>query len=650
MKKLFTLAAFVLSSMSLMAKDYSGNLNVVVPSQNVNTTQTASITVNKQDDGNYELIIKDFTFAGMEIGTIDVKGIEATANKDLQLLSYSGSADVLANSTGGGNLVGKPVSLTLKAKLKDAGLNTQIDIVAMSDLNVKVNFASDGSDAQIPNSDFEITTNKTKEPRYWHSFPTADGNFASMVNYDQINVIEEHRPNSKGTHCVKLNSYTVPIFNKSANGTFTTGRMTAGSSDATNTANHAYIDFSQSDTDKNGDPFNAKLSTKPDAIEVWVKFAQGKKSSTHPYASIKAVITDGTYYQDPEPADAEYSNIYGTASNGKIAVTDNAWKLISVPFSYTSNEVTPKAILVTISTNAYPGGGTKDQSNKKQDILYVDDLRLIYNAGIKSVKFGDDEIAIDATNHKGYLFTNTRAAISADDFTVTSDGIGAYVEKEYDATNGILTITVTSNDLTTTNTYKVFVNPKDAVVTTKDYGYATYTADIPVKYPTADKLKAYAVKYDKSTQKLSVNEITGTVRADVPVLLRAEKQGVKDYTLKYSTEEPVEVNTDLLSSDGNVTGDEYTIYVFGKGKEGIGFFYLADGHTLPARKCYLRIEEEEDSEAKKFFPIENEATGINKIENDSNSSNMPVYNLAGQRVNNSYKGIVIKEGKKYLNK
>ncbi len=44
-------------------------------------------------------------------------------------------------------------------------------------------------------------------------------------------------------------------------------------------------------------------------------------------------------------------------------------------------------------------------------------------------------------------------------------------------------------------------------------------------------------------------------------------------------------------------------------------------------------------------------TGINHvIENSVSDENAPVYNLAGQRVDKSYKGIVIKKGKKYFNK
>lgn len=46
----------------------------------------------------------------------------------------------------------------------------------------------------------------------------------------------------------------------------------------------------------------------------------------------------------------------------------------------------------------------------------------------------------------------------------------------------------------------------------------------------------------------------------------------------------------------------------------------------------------------------NETTGIETIESDLRSHTSPIYNLAGQRVNASAKGITIRDGKKFINK
>ena len=50
------------------------------------------------------------------------------------------------------------------------------------------------------------------------------------------------------------------------------------------------------------------------------------------------------------------------------------------------------------------------------------------------------------------------------------------------------------------------------------------------------------------------------------------------------------------------------------------------------------------------FGGDGETTNINLNVNDNLDQNAPRYNMAGQRVSDSYKGIVIVNGKKYINK
>ena len=45
-----------------------------------------------------------------------------------------------------------------------------------------------------------------------------------------------------------------------------------------------------------------------------------------------------------------------------------------------------------------------------------------------------------------------------------------------------------------------------------------------------------------------------------------------------------------------------------------------------------------------------ESTGITNITTDEAAKNAPVYNLAGQKVTKAYKGVVIKNGKKMIQK
>ena len=50
-----------------------------------------------------------------------------------------------------------------------------------------------------------------------------------------------------------------------------------------------------------------------------------------------------------------------------------------------------------------------------------------------------------------------------------------------------------------------------------------------------------------------------------------------------------------------------------------------------------------------IYSINGVVSGVDNITVDENVD-APAYNVAGQRVNDAYKGIVVKNGKKYLNK
>ena len=77
------------------------------------------------------------------------------------------------------------------------------------------------------------------------------------------------------------------------------------------------------------------------------------------------------------------------------------------------------------------------------------------------------------------------------------------------------------------------------------------------------------------------------------------------------------------------------------------FAQVVYGQDIPAKKGYIVLNGA--PAAKYAINFDGEATGIHTIEAAS-AANGAMYNLAGQRVDKSYKGIVIVNGKKYLNK
>ncbi|MBQ2345552.1 MAG: PCMD domain-containing protein, partial [Prevotella sp.] len=256
-----------------------------------------------------------------------------------------------------------------------------IVLLSLFSLGTKAQVAIDFSKyegLQIINSDFEDWSGEEFKnvPVGWHSFESVGGTMASTAHSTKHTSVEKEdlHNGTIGKACLKLVPRNV-LFGIIANGTITTGRMNAGSPVATDPLNHAWMDITNTET-SNGSPFYAKLSKKPIALSVWVKFTQGTAQPEHPYATVSAAITNGNRYQEPT-ADKDSSMVIGYAKNNMISSNGGQWQHLYLPFNYDSKNYNktddPKAIMVTFSTNADPGKGSVG------DVLLIDDLELIYS-------------------------------------------------------------------------------------------------------------------------------------------------------------------------------------------------------------------------------------------------------------------------------
>lgn len=77
MKKLFTLLFVIIASaMTAMATDYTDNLIITVDGGNPTTVNDVKITVTQQENEKYSFSLKDFSFAGLKVGDIELNDIE----------------------------------------------------------------------------------------------------------------------------------------------------------------------------------------------------------------------------------------------------------------------------------------------------------------------------------------------------------------------------------------------------------------------------------------------------------------------------------------------------------------------------------------------------------------------------------------------
>ncbi len=186
-------------------------------------------------------------------------------------------------------------------------------------------------------------------------------------------------------------------------------------------------------------------------------------------------------------------------------------------------------------------------------------------------------------------------------------------------------------------------------VTPTTNGYATFACSYPVNY-RENGLKAYTIKVDEDNQKVAYTEFTGVVPAGKAVLV-CGTEGQK-YELTPATEKAdAAFATDLKVSNGNVKSDGTNFYGFTT-KGGVsGFVLVAKDVAVPLGKGYLQLTGN-TAAAPVFYSINigGGTTGIGQVEVEKATENGAIYNLAGQRVDASYKGVVIKNGKKYVNK
>ncbi len=175
-------------------------------------------------------------------------------------------------------------------------------------------------------------------------------------------------------------------------------------------------------------------------------------------------------------------------------------------------------------------------------------------------------------------------------------------------------------------------------VTITAAGYATFVPEANVSIPAS--LKAFKVTGATSTS-VTMEEVTA-VPAGSAVVLKGTA-GTYDLTVVESADA---LSGNLLQvSNGSVNGDGNTIFVLANLSNGVGFYRMASGQTIPAGKAYLVI----GSSTKEFYGFEEDgATGIEKTLSDSPLKGENIYNLAGQRINKLQRGINIVNGKKIL--
>lgn len=189
-------------------------------------------------------------------------------------------------------------------------------------------------------------------------------------------------------------------------------------------------------------------------------------------------------------------------------------------------------------------------------------------------------------------------------------------------------------------------------VTLNKYGYATlYYGDMSLTVPEG----VTATTYDEDVKESITYAAGDVIPAGEAVVLKGKANAELSFELGEATVEP-DPNNALMGLDeagetvAPADGD-YKFYMLSAKSGKVGFYFgtgcpNGEAFQTAAHKAYLVVPVA--AGAKECY-IFGETTGINSIQN-AEFAEGSVYNLNGQRVDKSYKGVVIVNGKKLIKK
>ena len=328
---------------------------------------------------------------------------------------------------------------------------------------------------------------------------------------------------------------------------------------------------------------------------------------------------------------------------------------IKLPGAYTSN-IAMKASEITKDAIAFDAGcaGT----------LYVCAEGTDKDRGI-IVYFNGEEKQRFTSSAKGEQFTAS----------VTNAQAGTYYITTVKAAQIYAVKFVPTGETTST---RIITLPEQGVMTFSDVHAWTVPAGLKAYIASSQKVQKDGTITLALTEVKTIPACTGVIlegkggqsydltSTDCGTAMRED--GVKPLVDMNYGLRPVISNYTLEKTELDFTGDKGTDskffhnYILAS-KDGKTVFAPADAGSLSAGKAYYRIRRDQDKLAKTikenpaaakaiFFSLggNGETSGINGIESETQKNHDVMFNMAGQKVQKLYKGMVIMNGKKFINK
>lgn len=237
-------------------------------------------------------------------------------------------------------------------------------------------------------------------------------------------------------------------------------------------------------------------------------------------------------------------------------------------------------------------------------------------------------------------------------YTGASDDKGAYSidviqnDKKYNLTvsaPGYIDYTENDVDLSKSLNKNIVLEVEPVAVTVGEGGNAMFSATCAIDFSLTPEVEAYVVT-DVKGNYTELAQVTA-VPAGTGVLLKAKAGNYKLAPVPEA--EAVQKNL-LVAVDEDYTiaaFDVQNIWSLATDDKGQACFTSVAGTVVEAGSAYLSVASDKD------YIYLDKATGLRGINAAATlDTKAPMYNVAGQKVDASYKGIVIQNGKKFNNK
>lgn len=328
-------------------------------------------------------------------------------------------------------------------------------------------------------------------------------------------------------------------------------------------------------------------------------------------------------------------------------------------------------IIAYVNTDAYAMGGQANNNRLATgDVTYNADGTLTIGEGVQQITLEGAAGGYYFNVGNGYLYAsssdknhmktqteaddNAKATIEIaenGDATIIFQGEYTRNHLRFNANNGSPIFSCYgegSSVVTLPQIYRRMSDVETVTITIGEHGYASYCGDKDLDF-SATELKAYAVTQVENGVMILTEFEDGYKAGEGAVLKGAEGE----YQVPVATTATAVAGNMLIgnNSDAAITVEaDGTTYRFGysPAAKKVGFMKATSNFTVAPGKAYLKINSTNNAPA--FLSFDGEATGISTAEVETTASDAVRYNLAGQRVNSNYRGVVIVDGKKLIQK